>query len=439
MSRHNAISPYLPPGRHGYYASFAGREGKRVNASLGTQDLDEARAICRHLLDLQSSGLPEGAPSTALYHPRAYRLWFGSERPPQFLSEAADPASGFLFDATERAQLLGRITRLEAELAEAQGYKAKYLALSSELEARRLHAHKQSPTLDEVRDAYFQDIAHLARGGAGGRTSFDRFRLAIGGATKIADITSGQIQRYIQEAQASAPHDVHRGQRERAACTRFFGWVARTHKISSPMDQVPATRIKAQADISWPSLEEVESMIAAEGDGYWQSVIATLAFAGLSAHELRGLRIEDIQAVDSSPGKGRKAGGAAQRRVLRIQPHDERGLKTHNRKRSIQISSRLEPYIDHMLQQAETGQIYLFPALSGGSELGMWHPATFSRDLGEHLPDGITALHLRRTFGSLLIRSGKKEEEVAAAMGNTPAMVRNHYARILGHEVDITF
>jgi hypothetical protein len=39
----------------------------------------------------------------------------------------------------------------------------------------------------------------------------------------------------------------------------------------------------------------------------------------------------------------------------------------------------------------------------------------------------------------LLIRSGKTTEQVAAAMGNTPAVVREHYARILGCEVDVDF
>ena len=53
------------------------------------------------------------------------------------------------------------------------------------------------------------------------------------------------------------------------------------------------------------------------------------------------------------------------------------------------------------------------------------------------LPSNMTALSLRRSFGSLLLRSGKTTSEVAAAMGNTPSMVEKHYARILGNEVNI--
>jgi hypothetical protein len=51
----------------------------------------------------------------------------------------------------------------------------------------------------------------------------------------------------------------------------------------------------------------------------------------------------------------------------------------------------------------------------------------------------MNAKSLRRTFGSLLIRSGATEAQVAAAMGNTPSVVRAHYARILGGEVDVDF
>ena len=55
------------------------------------------------------------------------------------------------------------------------------------------------------------------------------------------------------------------------------------------------------------------------------------------------------------------------------------------------------------------------------------------------LPKGMNAKSLRRTFGSLLLRAGKSTAEVAAAMGNTEEIVRRHYARLLGSEVDVDF
>ncbi|MCY3018221.1 MAG: site-specific integrase [Planctomycetota bacterium] len=44
----------------------------------------------------------------------------------------------------------------------------------------------------------------------------------------------------------------------------------------------------------------------------------------------------------------------------------------------------------------------------------------------------------RRTCGSILIRAGRSVEEVAALLGDDPRTVREHYARILPHEVDST-
>lgn len=55
------------------------------------------------------------------------------------------------------------------------------------------------------------------------------------------------------------------------------------------------------------------------------------------------------------------------------------------------------------------------------------------------LPKHITCLTLRRTFGSLLLRSGKTYTEIAAAMGNTPEVARKHYAKLEGCEVEIDF
>jgi integrase len=51
----------------------------------------------------------------------------------------------------------------------------------------------------------------------------------------------------------------------------------------------------------------------------------------------------------------------------------------------------------------------------------------------------MNAATLRHTFGSLLLRSGKTYAQVAAAMGNSESTVREHYARLGGHEVDVDF
>jgi len=429
MARPTHIKPFLPPGRHGYYASYAGPNGKRCNASLATDDLEEATRVCRDLMTLQAERLREGSPASLLICPRAYRLWFGSDIPNDLPQDDEDPDAEFEGDISDRSELLLQIKLLEKELARLRPFEAKYNALSEDLEARRLKAHRNSPTFEDVREAYFEDLKTLAKEGYISRTWFKRFSEHIDGAkTRIAAITPAQILSFIQKS-AKDHDDAQRAKRERSSFTRFFAWAARTHQIVSPMDQVPITRAKADKDISWPSIEEVNAILTKEKSVYWRAIIATLTYAGLSAHELRGLKMSDIQAI---PGG---------KRILRIQPHEERGLKSANRKRSVQISSRLAVYLDAYLESRpkKTKCEYVFPAEAGTNKSGLWHEGAFTRHLRSRLPKKITALHLRRTFGSLLIRSGKNETEVAAAMGNTPTMVRQHYARILGGEINFEF
>ena len=97
------------------------------------------------------------------------------------------------------------------------------------------------------------------------------------------------------------------------------------------------------------------------------------------------------------------------------------------------ISEALFPY----LQKLDLSGPALFTPTIGNLEY--WQKDTMSKQILKILPPGITCLTLRRTFGSLLLRSGKSVSEVAAAMGNSATMVEKHYARILGHEVDTNF
>jgi hypothetical protein len=78
----------------------------------------------------------------------------------------------------------------------------------------------------------------------------------------------------------------------------------------------------------------------------------------------------------------------------------------------------------------------------------MWEPTVFDKtylallrtaaeDKSVELKKSIDCRTLRRTFGSLQLRAGKKEHEVAALMGDRVDTVRRHYARVLAEEVPI--
>ncbi|MEN9358787.1 MAG: Phage integrase family [Verrucomicrobiota bacterium] len=439
--------PFLSPGRQTWNAPVTNWEGKRSNKSLGTKDVSEARAICRELNDLAKSQLLPDDPALSLISPIAYKLYYDREKFFKFTDNTSPIVSPLHRD--EANAMLAELVALRQQVKELQGYKDRYEALANSLEGRRLKSEQDSPTLGEVEDAYILSVANLNRKGILQRIWLAHFIQAMGRDTRIASITPGQIASFIADEAAAYKGDASRAQKTRALTSRFYTWAAITYGIVRPMDQVPTSRNTAQHDIQWHSLEDVERVLAGL-DVYWRALVGTLAYAGLSAHELRGLQSKDLIEV-----KGR--------RFLRVTPSEERSLKTHKRRRNVAISKRLEPLLDAHIKamekkkeaakalanedaKAETEAEptkeepqYLFPSIAERGKTEIWHPDGLTRHLGEHLPEGMNALSLRRTFGSLLIRSGKSAEEVAAAMGNSAAMVHTHYGRILGGEVDIDF
>jgi integrase len=416
------ITPSLLSGRKTWLASFVNANGMRVNRSLGTTEKLEALAICHQLQELSRLDPDSTDAGLASVHEMAYRLWFDFEKP-AFLRRD-DDANASVFEV---AKLRQRVAELERENERLLGFEAKYLDLASSVEGRLAAARKRSPTLGECEAPYEADCSGLApRHASAHRLFLSRLINLLGTSMRVADIKAAQILSYIQwesmPKQEGKPVDPRRPVRIRAVVSRFFTWAARAYEIPSPMDHVPVIRVAAQRDIEWHSLEEVEVVLAGLST-YWAAVVACMAYAGLSAHEVRGLLRSDLQVL-----KGRRA--------IRVQPNDERGLKTANRRRSVLVSARLAPYLDAHLAQLGAGDLLFAAETDTG---GLWRADYFSVCLNSWLPGNMTALSLRRTFGSLLIRSGKTEGEVAAAMGNTATMVRQHYARLLGGEIDLDF
>ena len=226
------------------------------------------------------------------------------------------------------------------------------------------------------------------------------------------------------------------------------------------MLQVPAVKKgeirRERGDIVWHSLEEVEAVLAALPDDYWRALVATLAYAGLQLAELIWLRVADVD-LD----------GANQIWVTTVADPDDAKirhlLKTDHRRRAVNIHTKhLGPRLKTFKDAGLCGQHFFF-AMPGAMETRgrksggageRWLESTLSTVLRGHkggkdqkrrkakaglLPAGMNAKSLRRTFGSLLLRSGKSYAEVAAAMGNTADVVAEHYARLKSHETKIDF
>ena len=73
------------------------------------------------------------------------------------------------------------------------------------------------------------------------------------------------------------------------------------------------------------------------------------------------------------------------------------------------LKHRLDEYLEYRAGERHHDSEYLFPAQTING--GIWNRNVFSRRLTKRIKSkGMNALSLRRTFGSLLIRSGKTEK-----------------------------
>lgn len=300
-----------------------------------------------------------------------------------------------------------------------------------------------------------------------------------GKVLNVADVLPGHIVGFLDEKtdHGDVSRKAIRRRNLRTYLGRFFNWCAQKYQIVSPMSGVKAVPSQAvrreRGEIDWHTLKQINAVLAAlpenlrlqqnkktavevaAGDvAYWRALIATLAFSGLQLAELCWLRVQDF--------KLSKNGKRATIWVTTVDDPSGNGqrhlLKTDNRRRHVDVHARhLLPLLLKHVAFRRAGPHFLFPMPAKRkrkgfvSEGGRCKEITLSTFLRGHLggvdrkpthgllPKGMNAKSLRRTFGSLLIRSGKSTDEVAAAMGNTPAVVRDHYARILGGEVDVDF
>jgi len=329
---------------------------------------------------------------------------------------------------------------LNKELIEVQ---EKLKNLESSVEAQRVIAANQMPATVEVLELFKKSVEDLFRKGVSQTNFIDDFLdfIDFDHEKSISTITAFQINQYLINDVEGNENKASRWNKSRIKFTKFFNWACSQWPFPNPTATVETKKLTAQKDIIWHSIEDIQSLLV-DQDDYWSAMIGLMALAGLSAHEVRGLKTTDIKQDEKGVWK------------VRVTPNASRSLKSFKRQRNVLIHKiYLLPLIQKYLNSKNESE-FLFPARVP-SKTEIWTADTFSRHLCGYkgkksltvigaLPrllngQKCNALSLRRTFGSLLIRSGKTEVEVAAAMGNSPEMVRKHYARILGEEVTIDF
>lgn len=490
MPKRYRVTPQKTQRAQSYSAVFRNASGKRLHRGLGTTDPSHAQLICAGLVRLWTLRAKSVLDAPGDVPLDSIRLYFDEipappDSPLPATAESVDLSLGHArsrvaqFPKPVQARLLpvfleeARIRRenetLRLELAsrhrELEGERAARKQLESSVIVKTMQSAANAPVLDEALELYAahvnakcspkhaKDMAETAR----------EFALKLAPNTRVSEVTADNVSHFIDQAVKDGDRQASRYAFWRIRIGAFLNWAAGRWGFSSPMSgvkSVPRHAIdRERGDIHWHNLAEVEAAIARLPDAYWKALVATLAYAGLQLAELCWMRREDLEFF----GTGESARGRLW--VTTVDDPEASGvrhmLKTSHRRRGIDMHPQLLlPRIKIHLETLNPECVFLFPIPGsmrrrkrtqsrGSSE--RWVVNTLSTLLRGHagaptraatpglLPKGMNAKSLRRTFGSLLLRSGKSTAEVAAAMGNTEEIVRRHYARLLGSEVDVNF
>jgi integrase len=355
----------------------------------------------------------------------------------------------------------------------------KHRSLESSIIGRAAQAGAKARPLFEVLADFYRYI-HTKTSRDSARDAVTvacSFVLALPEKTRtIADVTPAEIDAFITARceTANPKKKLARRHKVRELVGRFVNWACEQCGMPSHMELVegPSQQQidRERGDIHWHELKDVQAALNAlktpEGkpDTYWRALVATLGYAGVNLAELVWMRTTDLEWQPD---------GTAQFWITTVDdPEDSQAghaIKTEHRRRHVRLHRKLlQPLLRSYVDAGLSGKVFLFPmpadmqrrerSVNGGS-LDRWQVNTLStvlrghkgskvrdakgnpkrKPVGGKLPRGMNAKSLRRTFGSLLLRSGKSYAQVAAAMGNTEEIVRRHYAKLKGCEVSMDF
>ena len=199
---------------------------------------------------------------------------------------------------------------------------------------------------------------------------------------------------------------------------RFIAWAAKTQGVNlpalkNPVADVPRRHVDPPT-IRFLTIPQVrEQLKALSQRPQLQVMVAVLIYAGLRREELLWLTHNDVD---------------LDRRVVHVRAKSVNGRywkpKT-SRSRKVPISQALMRYL-HVYALPSNGP-WFFP-----SPLGCrWDADNFGHALSdENARHGLrwNCLAYRHTFGTQLAMAGRDERTIAELMGNSPTIVRRHYA-----------
>lgn len=204
----------------------------------------------------------------------------------------------------------------------------------------------------------------------------------------------------------------------RLALRGFFRWSTEVAGVRLPTGDNPAARIPSrtvsQTRIVFLNLAQVHEQLAALTDHpQVQAMVAVYLYAGLRREEALWLTPDDVD---------------LERRVVHVRAKTvgSRSWRPKtNRNRRVAISQALHGVLTGYRTHSKSP--WYFPAPHGG----WWDPDNFSHalaDLNQKAGLDWSCAEYRHTFGTQLAMAGRDERTIAELMGNSPEIVRRHYA-----------
>ena len=238
------------------------------------------------------------------------------------------------------------------------------------------------------------------------------------------EITTALLSRYITNRVRERNLSPKSANRYREVLSHLFNWAMRQRGIRMPDSINPASfleRYKVPVrSIRFLDRGQISEQLDALADNLlMQTMVATLIFSGLRREELLWLREENVLMNVQQP-----------RILVQEKSIDGEFWQPKTKvKRVIPISSTLRRYLGRYL---ETNRVdgWFFTNQNGRRWNVDWFSAQLKRRNAESgLP--WTCLDFRHTFGSHLAMKGESLYKISTLMGNSPEIVRRHYATLM--------
>ena len=172
-------------------------------------------------------------------------------------------------------------------------------------------------------------------------------------------------------------------------------------------------------EVRWLDHGQIREVLDLVRSDIMAPIVATYIYAGLRREEAVWLTRDDLELGDDRP-------------ILRIrakQIGEESWLPKTRKNRIVPVHRpRLLPALERR-QGSLNGHLWLFPSPKGCR----WNPDNLTHRFRKIMKAANlqwTLLDLRHTYGSLLAQRGLSDFEIAILMGNSPEIVRKHYARL---------